>query len=93
MRWLVTILVIILTMLQYRLWVGEGSLAEVWQLRQAVARQQRENAHQSELNRVLAAEVIDLKQGQEAVEERARHDLGMIKEGEIFYQIVGSPGK
>src|SRR5690606_41232554 len=71
----------LLAALEYRLWVGEGSLAHVAQLKQEIAEQQRENEKLLERNRVLAAEVIELKQGLETIEERARHELGMVKEG------------
>lgn len=91
MRWFIGLLTVLLLLLQYRLWVGEGSLADVWRLRQAVALQEQENESLDQRNRVLAAEVIDLKKGTEAIEERARQDLGMIREGEIFFQVVESP--
>lgn len=74
--------------LQSRLWFGEGSLAEVWQLRQDVAKKKQENAALLARNQRLAAEVSDLKQGTEALEGRARSQLGMIKEGETFYLIL-----
>ncbi|GAB4359397.1 MAG: hypothetical protein Kow006_28480 [Gammaproteobacteria bacterium] len=90
-RTLVIVLVVILLWLQYRLWVGDGSLAEVWQLRREIATQQAENRRLRERNRVLEAEVQDLKQGYKAIEERARSELGMIRENETFYQIV-EPG-
>lgn len=74
--------------LQYRLWVGQGSLAEVVQLKRQIAQQEKRIEEMRERNSVLRAEVNDLKQGLEAVEARARSELGMIKEGETFYQIV-----
>lgn len=85
---LVALLVVALFWLQYRIWVGDGSLAEVWQLRQEIAEQEEENQRLRERNRVLEAEVQDLKQGYKAIEERARSELGMIRENETFYQIV-----
>ena len=88
MRLLIAILVLLLVSLQLMLWFGEGSLSEVWQLRQQVERQQRDNERLRERNAALEAEVRDLKQGLEAIEERARNELGMVKEGESFYQIV-----
>ncbi|WP_455234899.1 cell division protein FtsB [Thiogranum longum] len=93
MRWLIWFLVVLLLLLQYRLWVGDGSLAEVWGLYQQVELQQDENQRLRERNQALEAEVQDLKQGLEAIEERAREELGMIKEGETFYQIVEDPPK
>ena len=88
MRWLIVLLLVLLAGLQYRLWVGQGSVAEVWQLRQAVERQRAENDALRERNLALEAEVADLKQGLAAIEERARTELGMIREDEVFYQIV-----
>ncbi|MEE8343418.1 MAG: cell division protein FtsB [Gammaproteobacteria bacterium] len=88
MRWLIALLVAILLILQYRLWVGEGSLSEVWRLQQQVEAQRKENKRLMERNMALDAEVTDLKQGMDAIEEHARNDLGMIKEDEIFYQVI-----
>ncbi len=74
--------------LQFRLWVGDGSLAEVWRLNRQVEVQRAENGALKERNQTLEAEVRDLKQGQAAIEERAREDLGMIGKDETFFQIV-----
>ncbi len=81
-------LVAVFVMLQLRLWVGEGSFAEVWQLKQEIDKQQTQNRLLEERNRRLAAEVKDLKHGLGAVEERARSQLGMIKSGETFYLLI-----
>ncbi len=86
--WLFVALVVVLAGLQYRLWVGEGSLAQVNELQQQIAEQQGENERLLERNRILEAEVIELKKGMETVEERARHELGMVKEGETLYQLA-----
>jgi cell division protein FtsB len=88
MRILIVVLLILLLILQYRLWVGEGSLAEVHSLQQDIATQQAELERLRQRNAALQAEVSDLKQGLEAVEERARSELGMIRDGEVFYQII-----
>jgi cell division protein FtsB len=88
MRFLILVLVGLLVLLQYRLWVGEGSLAEVHGLRQEIASQELELKRLRARNRELEAEVLDLREGQEALEERARAELGMIKEGEIFLQVI-----
>ena len=88
MRLLTGILLLLFVLLQYDLWVGEGSLASAWRLQQEVAQQQQENRSLKERNAALSAEVTDLKQGYDAIEERARSELGMIKEGETFVQIV-----
>ena len=81
-------LILLLGGLQYRLWVGEGSLAQVNSLNKQIADQQGENERLLERNRILEAEVLELKQGMETVEERARQELGMVKEGETLYQFV-----
>ncbi|MBT3010373.1 MAG: cell division protein FtsB [Candidatus Thiodiazotropha sp. (ex Lucina aurantia)] len=88
MRVVVAILVGLLLFLQYRLWVGEGSLAEVNNLKQEISQLQKELVGLRERNRALQAEVEDLRSGQTAIEERARSELGMIKEGETFYQVI-----
>ena len=88
MRWLLTALVLILVALQYRLWVGEGSLGEITLLRRQISEQHAEIEQLKARNRALQAEVEDLKRGLEAIEERARAEMGMVKEGEVFYQIV-----
>lgn len=88
MRWWLWLVLILLVLLQYRLWVGDGSLAEVWELRRQVQMQTQENARLRERNQALEAEVADLKQGREAIEERAREELGMIRDDETFYQII-----
>ena len=82
------ILLLLLAGLQYRLWVGNGSLAQVTDLTQQIADQRAENEILLERNRVLDAEVSELKKGMETVEERARHELGMVKEGETLYQLA-----
>ncbi|MEZ5506184.1 MAG: cell division protein FtsB [Gammaproteobacteria bacterium] len=87
-RILFWILVIVFFSLQLRLWIGEGSLAEVWQLNSAIERQETENHLLEERNKRLRAEVKDLKEGLDAVEERARTQLGMVKEGETFFLIT-----
>lgn len=86
--WLFVLLILLLAGLQYRLWVGEGSLAQVSRLQQQIAEQQGENERLLERNRILEAEVMELKRGMETVEERARHELGMLKEGETLYLLT-----
>jgi len=88
MKILAAILLFLFLLLQYDLWVGEGSMATVHHLQQAVQNQQQENAKLKQRNTALGAEVQDLKQGLEAVEERARSELGMIREGETFIQVT-----
>lgn len=86
--WLLLLLLMLLAGLQYRLWVGEGSLAQVSELKRQIDDQRAENERLHERNRVLEAEVRELKQGMETVEERARHELGMVKEGETLFQLT-----
>lgn len=86
--WLFLVLLLLLGGLQYRLWVGNGSLAQVASLTKQIEEQRAENEGLLERNRVLDAEVMELKKGLETVEERARHELGMVKEGETLYQLA-----
>ena len=88
MRFVILLFVTLLVLLQYRLWFGHGSIPEVHRFEQIKQSQVEENQRLSERNQSLAAEVLDLKQGMEAIEERARSEMGMIKNNEIFYQIV-----
>lgn len=86
-------LLALIAALQYPLWFGNGGVYAVWRLQREIAAQRDENASLHERNLALAAEVVDLKQGLAAIEERARIELGMIKRGETFYQVIerGSP--
>ncbi|MDH3980061.1 MAG: cell division protein FtsB [Gammaproteobacteria bacterium] len=88
MKKLFIVLLLLLVYLQFRLWFGDGSLQDVWQLHQEVESLREENLQLRERNDALDAEVRDLQLGLDAIEERAREDLGMIKEGETFYQVV-----
>lgn len=85
------ILIVLLALLQHRLWIGDGSLVAVWGLQRQIAAQKTENDHLRERNQVLEAEVQDLKRGYKAIEERARSELGMVGKGETFYQIIEKP--
>jgi cell division protein FtsB len=91
MRALLAILVLVLILLQLKMWCGEGGFRDVRRLEQRVEEQALENETLAQRNRELQAEVEDLRQGLEAVEERARSELGLIKENEEFYQVV--PGQ
>ena len=86
--WLFLVLILLLAGLQYRLWVGDGGLSEISGLKHQIDMQNNENLNLLERNRILEAEVRELKKGMETVEERARHELGMIKEGETLYQLA-----
>jgi len=88
MKWLIAILICLLAITQYRLWIGEGSIAHRVELERKIKQQRAENARLQERNTVLALEVDELKSGLDAIEERAREQMGMIKEGETFFMIV-----
>lgn len=87
------VLIAILVLLQYPLWFGDGGVIAVWQLKREIAAQQKENEQLRERNRALEAQVNDLKQGLEVIEGRARSELGMVKKGETFYQVIDAPPK
>ena len=93
MRILGAILVALIVLIQYPLWLGKGGWLRAWEVDRQVEAQKTKN-HQLEIrNAGLAAEVKDLKQGTEAIEERARQELGMLRPDEIFFQYVqGKPG-
>jgi cell division protein FtsB len=91
MRTLLAILLLILILLQLKMWFGEGGFSDVRRLEQRVEEQVKENETLAQRNRELQAEVEDLRQGLGAVEERARSELGLIRENEEFYQVV--PGE
>lgn len=102
MKWLAAALLVVLLLLQYRLWLSADGVRELSRLETAVAKQQADNNQLAERNKQLAAEVRDLKSGVSALEERARSDLGMVAGNETFYQVVprrtepggdGSPGE
>lgn len=88
MKFLNLALLLVLAGLQYRVWMGNGSIPEVNRLEQIHAAQIAENDELHERNQTLAAEVMDLKQGLSALEERARSEMGMIRAGETFFQYV-----
>ena len=89
MRWITLILFALILLWQYPLWLGKGGWIKVWELDRQVEAQKKTNEQTKTRNAVLDAEVRDLKQGTDAIEERARSDLGMIKPGEVFFQVVG----
>lgn len=88
---LLAILLLLLVALQFKMWFGEGGYRDVQRLAQRVDEQAEENEALAQRNRELQAEVEDLRQGLEAIEERARSELGLIKEDEEFYQVVPAP--
>jgi len=91
MKILSYILAAALIAIQYPLWIGKGSWLKVWELDRQLVQQREGNAKLKARNDALDAEVRDLKQGLEALEERARMELGMIKRDEVFFQVVASP--
>lgn len=88
MKVLAVVFLLVFCALQGRLWHGAGSLAEWQALSDQIASQQQENDRLRERNAVLKMDVEDLKSGLDGIEERARHELGLIKKGETFYRIV-----
>ena len=87
MRWLTAFLVVLLTLLQYPLWFGKGGWLRVWEIDRQLQQQRSENRGLEVRNASLDAEVEDLKRGYDAIEERARYHLGMIRRDEVFVQI------
>jgi cell division protein FtsB len=92
MKFLAAGLLVLLVLLQYRMWLGDGGMREVTRLRSEIEQQRTQNESLRERNRTLAAEVQDLKKGTTAIEERARTDLGMVGQGETYYQVVTPKG-
>jgi cell division protein FtsB len=92
MRLVTYILLALLLLLQYPLWLGKGSWLKVWEVGKQVEAQKQINEQTQKRNAALDAEVRDLKRGTDALEERARSELGMVKQGEIFFQVVGGEG-
>ncbi len=91
LRWIALILVLLLIGLQLKLWTGNGSMRDVDALRISVKKQTEDNAKLVQRNQAVGADVLDLKHGDQAVEARARTELGLIKPGEVFYQVVDRP--
>ena len=88
MKTLIAVLILILLGLQYKLWFGDGSLSEVVQLSRELEIQKQKLNELEERNKILEAQVLDLQNGLDAFEEKARNDLGMIKQGETFIQLI-----
>jgi len=93
MRWFIGLLLLLLLVLQYHLWTDDGSLAEARALRDEIGAQKAELEQLRARNHVLEAEVLDLQEGLDALEERARSELGMIKRGELFLQVIEEPAE
>ena len=86
MRWPILILIALVVLLQYPLWLGKGGWLRVWEVDRQLHAQREENLRLEQRNAALAAEVNDLKSGNEAIEERARFELGLTRQGEIYVQ-------
>ena len=87
MKILAGILSALILAIQYPLWLGKGGWLRVWDVDRQLETQQQKNARLETRNNALAAEVKDLKQGFEAIEERARYELGMVRNDEVFFQV------
>jgi cell division protein FtsB len=88
LRYAALILLALLIALEVKLWAGEGGMREVWLLQRKLSEQKDENQKLKQRNEALSAEVQDLKSGKAAIEERARAEQGLVKPGEVFYQVV-----
>jgi cell division protein FtsB len=88
MRILLIVLGVLLIAIQYPLWFGKGGWLRAWELERQLAAQRNVNSSLAARNAEVAAEVVSLREGREAIEERARHELNMVRDGEVFFQIV-----
>ena len=88
MRVLTVVLGVLIVLIQYPLWLGKGGWMRVWEIDRQVTAQKQANSKLDVRNKALDAEVRDLKQGSDAIEERARYELGMVKQDEVFFQVL-----
>jgi cell division protein FtsB len=88
MKILIAIILLLIIHFQYRIWLGDGSIAEIDAYQLHLDDLKKEAEEKRQRNEALYAEVLDLRKGQEAIEERARNELGMIKEGETFFHVL-----
>ncbi len=88
MKIVIAIIILLIIHFQYRIWVGDGSVAEIEAYQQRLDVLKKQAEEKKERNEALYAEVLDLRKGQEAIEERARYELGMIKEDETFFHVL-----
>ncbi len=88
MRLIIVLLVLTLVGLQYKLWVGDGSIYQWAQLEQKKNKQDEDNKQLLVRNRSIEADIAELKSGEQALEEQARHELGMVKQNEEYYQVT-----
>ncbi len=87
MRWPTRVLLALIVLLQYPLWLGKGGWLRVWDMDRQLQAQREINQKLEQRNAALDAEVRDLKNGYDAIEERARYELGLVKDGEVFVQV------
>lgn len=85
---LIAILLVLIVLLQYRLWTGDGSIPQIQAYKDRLNTLEKEGKRRKDRNDALYAEVLDLRKGQDAIEEHARYELGMIKEDETFFQVI-----
>jgi cell division protein FtsB len=88
MKVIIAIIILLIIHLQYRIWVGDGSFAQIDAYQQRLDELKKQAEEKRQRNEALYAEVLDLRKGQEAIEERARDELGMIKEDETFFHVL-----
>ena len=86
MRSIIIFLLLALIGLQYKLWLGDGSVLQWLRLEHKLVAEEQENKNLAVRNRVLEADILELKSGEQALEEQARYELGMVKDGEVYYQ-------
>lgn len=93
MKQLILLMIALLAVLQYRLWQGDNNFSEYVLLQTQIEAQQQSNEKLVARNQILKEEIIDLQSGTEAIEERARNELGMVKEGETFYRVISTESR
>jgi cell division protein FtsB len=93
LRWLAIVFLLLIAALQYPMWLGKGGWLQVRELGRSIGRQHDANVKLKSRNDALDADVRDLKTGSEAIEERARSELGMVRQDEVFFQLQSSPGR
>lgn len=81
-------LIALVAFIQYEIWLAPGGLRTLWNLKHSIIQQHEKNRQLQQRSKAIAADIKDLKRGRQAVEERARNELGMVKDGETFYQVV-----
>jgi cell division protein FtsB len=86
MRSTIIVLILLLLGIQFKLWLGDGSVKQWLNLERKLAEEEQQNQLLAARNRAVEADILELKSGEQALEEQARYELGMVKEGEVFYQ-------